>query len=341
MFDSNSYALNYINCFLIFLVFILQYHPDKNIIKNRQKEATKIFQVYNHHIVELMKIQISQTQQSNQSQNSQNSCPPTQESSESTHFGAGYNEDYDSFFKDFEEDFEEETEGYYDPDYLRKNAEERRKRDQEFFEKERRKYSWKDESVRSCQGKQFSQVLSTQGTSEAEWYDDGDVKGISKQRGEENITNDLEVVSIVETSNLTQETEAEDMEDEVEIIGTTQLNNGGRTFHCNMDDDDFVNSSDESNTEEVKDKEQKKSMTEYEEEVLKVASNPAPDKSKAEKDASIHQKTTEIENHSKETKEASYDSEVDDDASSDINALSSDWKITLEASDCGNLSNSP
>ena len=82
-------------------------------------------------------------------------------------------------------------------------------------------------------------------------------------------------------------------------------------------------------------------MIEYEEEVLKVASNPAPDKSKAEKDTSIHQKTTEIENHSKETKEASYDSEVDDDASSDINALSPDWKIALEASDCGNLSNSP
>ena len=42
-------------------------------------------------------------------------------------------------------------------------------------------------------------------------------------------------------------------------------------------------------------------MIEYEEEVLKVASKPAPDKSKAEKDARIHQKTTEIENHSKET----------------------------------------
>ena len=92
MFDSNSYALNYINCFLIFLVFILQYHPDKNINQNRVEEATKIFQVFNHHIDQLMKIQIIQTQQSNQSQNSQNSFPPTQESSESTHFGAGYNE---------------------------------------------------------------------------------------------------------------------------------------------------------------------------------------------------------------------------------------------------------
>ena len=42
-------------------------------------------------------------------------------------------------------------------------------------------------------------------------------------------------------------------------------------------------------------------MIGYEEEVLKVASKPVPDKSKAEKDARIHQKTTEIENHSKET----------------------------------------
>ena len=109
--------------------------------------------------------------------------------------------------------------------FKKEMREERRKRDQECFEKERRKYSWKDESVRSCQGKQFSQVLSTQGTSEAEWYDDGDVKGISKQRGEENITNDLEVVSIVETSTFTQETEAVDMDDEVQIMGTSQLNN--------------------------------------------------------------------------------------------------------------------
>ena len=73
MFDSNSYALNYINCFLIFLVFILQYHPDKNIIQKRQKEATIIFQVFTNHIGQLMKLQISQTQQSNQSQNSKNS----------------------------------------------------------------------------------------------------------------------------------------------------------------------------------------------------------------------------------------------------------------------------
>ena len=98
MFDSNSYALNYINCFLIFLVFILQYHPDKNIKQNREKEATKIFQVFNHHIGQWMKIQISQTQQSNQSQKSQNSCPPTQESSESTNFGAGYNEDFYDYY---------------------------------------------------------------------------------------------------------------------------------------------------------------------------------------------------------------------------------------------------
>ena len=119
MFDSNSYALNYINCFLIFLVFILQYHPDKNVIQNRQKQATIIFQVFTNHIGQLMKHQ-SQTQQSDQSQSSQNSYPPTQESSESAHFGAGYNEDHDSFYKDFEEDFEEETEFYYDPDYLRK-----------------------------------------------------------------------------------------------------------------------------------------------------------------------------------------------------------------------------
>ena len=40
-------------------------------------------------------------------------------------------------------------------------------------------------------------------------------------------------------------------------MGTSQLKNGGRTFHCDIDDDDFGNSSDESNTEEVKDKEQK------------------------------------------------------------------------------------
>ena len=81
MFDSNSFSLNYFNCFLIFLVSILQYHPDKNVTQNRQIEATKIFQVFNNHIVQLIRIQISQTQQSNQSQNSQNSCPPTQESS--------------------------------------------------------------------------------------------------------------------------------------------------------------------------------------------------------------------------------------------------------------------
>ena len=88
------------------------------------------------------------------------------------------------------------------------------------------KYSWVDECFRSCQGNQFSQVLSTQGTSEAEWCDDGDVRRISKQRGEENITNDFEVKSIVETSTFTQETEAVDMDDEVQIIGTSQLNNG-------------------------------------------------------------------------------------------------------------------
>ena len=63
----------------------------------------------------------------------------------------------------------------------------------------------------------------------------------------------MEIVSIVETSTFTQETEAVDMDDEVQIVGTSQLNNGG-----NIDDDDFGNSSDESNTEEVKDKEQKK-----------------------------------------------------------------------------------
>ena len=67
----------------------------------------------------------------------------------------------------------------------------------------------------------------------------------------------MEVVSIVETSTFTQETEAVDMDDEVQIVGTSQLKNGGRTFNCDIDDDDFGNSSDESNTEEVKDKEQK------------------------------------------------------------------------------------
>ena len=41
--------------------------------------------------------------------------------------------------------------------------------------------------------KQLSQLPSTQGTSEVEWCDDGDVKGISKQRGEENITDSFEV----------------------------------------------------------------------------------------------------------------------------------------------------
>ena len=48
------------------------------------------------------------------------------------------------------------------------------------------------------------------------------------------------------------------MDDEVQIVGTSQLKNGGRTFDCDIDDDDgFENSSDESNTEEVKDKEKK------------------------------------------------------------------------------------
>ena len=172
--------------------------------------------------------QISQTQQSNQSQNSQNSCPPTQDSQESswsTHYGAGYNDFDYGYFKEFEKG----TDGYYDPDFLRKNAEERRKRDQECWDKATKKSSWVDECVSSCQGNQFSQVLSTQGTSEAEWFDNGDVRGISN----------------VETSIFTQETEAVD-DDEVVIVGLSQVHDGGRTFDCDMDDD-FGNSSDEEN----------------------------------------------------------------------------------------------
>ena len=63
----------------------------------------------------------------------------------STNFGAGYNDFDYSFYKEFEKG----TEGYYDPDYLRKNAEERRKRDQECWDKATKKSSWVDECVSS------------------------------------------------------------------------------------------------------------------------------------------------------------------------------------------------
>ena len=48
--------------------------------------------------------------------------------------------------------------------------------------------------------KQLSQLPSTQGTSEVEWCDDGDVKGILKQCGEGNITDGFDVKSNFETS---------------------------------------------------------------------------------------------------------------------------------------------
>ena len=122
MFDSNSYALHYINYFLIFFVFILQYHPDKNVRQNRQKQATIIFQVFTNHLGELM-IETTQyqcqSQRSNKSQYSQNLCPPTQESNVSSHYGAGYNEsDYN--FYNYWKYFAKGTEGFYDPDYLKK-----------------------------------------------------------------------------------------------------------------------------------------------------------------------------------------------------------------------------
>ena len=67
--------------------------------------------------------------------------------------------------------------------------------------------------------KQLSQVPSTQGTSEVEWCDDGNIKGILKQRGEENITDGFEVKSNVGTSTFIKETYAEEMDNDVTIVG--------------------------------------------------------------------------------------------------------------------------
>ena len=75
------------------------------------------------------------------------------------------------------------------------------------------------------------------------WCDDGDVKVISKQRGEENITDDFEVKSNFKTSTFTQETESAEIDNDVKIVGLSQLREVGRIYYCCVDD--FGDSNDE------------------------------------------------------------------------------------------------
>ena len=140
MFNSYSFTLHYINYFLICNVFILQYHPDRNE-ENRKKQATIIFQFLGNHlkwIDKKLKTPINAVDDKEEESPSESStCQPTQDSTDSTYYGAGYDNRYspDFSYSDWEpfdkgtkhwEPFDKGTKHYNDPNYWK--GEEKKKR---------------------------------------------------------------------------------------------------------------------------------------------------------------------------------------------------------------------
>ena len=279
MFNSYSYTLHYINYFLICYVFILQYHPDRNE-ENRKKQATIIFQFLGNHlkwIDKKLKTPINAVDDKEEESPSESStCQPTQDSTDSTYYGAGYDNRYSPDFSSSDwKPFYESNKHFNDPNYWK--GEEKRKESEACYEniytpQQLSSYIWnlhqqcnpdykhlcylrKELQKRGLYPKYDIDSNGGTQTSEEELFETGSVIAIDSNGGTQ--TSEVEVFN-----GGTQTTQEEEWQDDGSVIGfPKQRLEQNNTINSNEDESDGNLSTDIHEVKETEDISEKASPT--------------------------------------------------------------------------------